>query len=72
MWGEGDSWTHWEHLDAQGTSGGILVMWDGRVVSKIGTRLGKFSVSCYLQGVVDESRWVFSGVYKPCKDARRK
>lgn len=68
----GDQWTQWEHLDAIGASGGILVMWDSRVVTRVGARVGNFSVLCLFQGLLVDSRWVFSGIYGPCVDALRK
>ena len=36
----------WVYLSSIGVSGGILVMWDRRVVEKLEEAMGNFSVSC--------------------------
>ena len=38
----------WVYLGFEGASGGILLMWDRRVVEKIDEAMGLFSVSCNL------------------------
>jgi exonuclease III len=37
----------WVALDAFNTTGGILLMWDTRVVEKVDAVVGHYSVSCY-------------------------
>jgi hypothetical protein len=32
----------WCHVDSRGASGGILLMWDRRVVSRIDTCMGRY------------------------------
>ena len=46
-------------------------MWDTRVVEKIEDVVGNYSVSCKLRSVVNQSEWVFSGVYGPQTDRER-
>ena len=50
---------------ANGTAGGILVLWDRRVVQKRGFWRGSHSVSCHFQNVEDGFDWLFIGVYGP-------
>jgi hypothetical protein len=41
----------WCHVAANGASGGILLMWDRRVVSKIDVCRGSFVVACSFKNV---------------------
>jgi hypothetical protein len=61
----------WLYLGSVGASGGILLMWDCRVVEKIEAAVGHFSVSCKFQNVLDQREWAFSGVYGPNIDRER-
>ena len=61
----------WMFLGSIGASGGILLMWDHRVVEKIDEAMGDFSVSCRFRGVIDQFEWAFSGVYGPQTDRER-
>jgi hypothetical protein len=42
-----------------GASGGILIMWDTRVVEKIEEVVGYYSVSCKFRSVTDSPRMDF-------------
>ncbi|KAL7224490.1 hypothetical protein ACSBR1_025863 [Camellia fascicularis] len=54
----------WSYLPAMGTSGGVLLCWDTRVVVKEDVELGAFSVSCLFRCVEDNfSMGVFWGVW---------
>jgi hypothetical protein len=55
-----------------GASGGILLMWDRRVVSKVDVCQGNFVVACSFRNVVDGREWAFAGVYGPNRDAHRR
>uniref|UniRef100_A0A2N9F8S0 Uncharacterized protein n=1 Tax=Fagus sylvatica TaxID=28930 RepID=A0A2N9F8S0_FAGSY len=55
----------WLYLGSEGASGGILLMWDRRVVEKIDSAVGHYSMSCKFQNVLDHKEWAFSGVYGP-------
>ena len=55
----------WEYLGSVGASGGIILMWDRRVVEKLDAAVGHFSVSCKFRNVLDHKEWAFSGVYGP-------
>jgi exonuclease III len=55
----------WCHVDSKGASGGILLLWDRRVVSSIDCCLGKFVVACQFRNVEDGMLWAFAGVYGP-------
>ena len=43
----------WLYLGFIGASGGVLVMWDKRMVEKIDKAVGRFFVSCKFKNVVD-------------------
>ena len=55
----------WAVLDADQTTGGVLIMWDRRVLEKLEVLVGLFSVSIQWKGVEDGFIWACSGVYGP-------
>jgi endonuclease/exonuclease/phosphatase family metal-dependent hydrolase len=61
----------WLYLGSEGASGGILLMWDRRVVEKIDSAVGHYSISCKFQNVLDHKEWAFSGVYGPNTNQER-
>ena len=52
----------WLYLGSTGALGGILLMWDTRVVEKIDDAMGHFSVSCKFCSVIDHQEWAFSSL----------
>uniref|UniRef100_A0A2N9IEM8 Reverse transcriptase zinc-binding domain-containing protein n=1 Tax=Fagus sylvatica TaxID=28930 RepID=A0A2N9IEM8_FAGSY len=52
-------------LGSTGASGGLLLMWDSRVVEKLEGAVEYFSVSCKFKNVEDQHVWMFTGVYGP-------
>ena len=60
------------YLGSDGASGGILLMWDRRVVEKVEEVVGHFSVSCKFKNVDDRFEWAFTGVYGPNLNKRRR
>jgi exonuclease III len=62
----------WCHVDSRGASGGILLMWDRRVVSKIDSCVGNFVVACHFRNVEDGLMWAFAGVYGPNRNHARR
>ena len=61
----------WMFLGSNGASGGILLMWDKRLVEKIEDAIGIYSVSCKFRNVADQKVWMYSGVYGPNADRER-
>ncbi|KAK4540324.1 hypothetical protein RGQ29_031849 [Quercus rubra] len=61
----------WVALDAVHTAGGILLMWDRRVLERKEVLVGSFSVSVQWQGVGDGFLWACSGVYGPIDNSVR-
>ena len=59
-------------LGSVGVSGGILLMWDKRVVEKAEDAVGQFSVSYKFKNVADQKVWMFTGVYGPNNDGDRR
>lgn len=62
----------WCCLDSCGASGGILIMWDKRVVEKIDVCVGNFTLAISFRNVVDRFVWAFAGVYGPNSDSDRR
>jgi len=50
---------------------GILIIWDKRVVEKVVSCVGVYSLSISFRNVVDRSTWAFAGVYGPNSDRDR-
>jgi hypothetical protein len=61
----------WEVVNAVNTAGGILLMWDQRVLDKIDSFIGNSFVSCKCKGVVDGFIWTCTGDYGPTGEAPR-
>jgi hypothetical protein len=61
----------WCYLGANGASGGILLMWDRRVVEKVEECVGRYTVACSLRNTGDNVVWAFGGVYGPNDDRDR-
>ncbi|GFZ18132.1 hypothetical protein Acr_26g0014010 [Actinidia rufa] len=57
--GEGES------LRAEGTTGGILIMWDTRYLTGLDVLVGIHSISCLFKNVEEGNTWAFAGVYGP-------
>jgi hypothetical protein len=57
----------WCHVASNGASGGILLMWDRRVVSKLDECMGSYVVACSFRNVEDGLVWAFAGVYGPSR-----
>ena len=51
LWGS--PYSDWVALNAVNTAGGVLLLWDKRMVEKVEVVMGKFSVSCLWKGLVD-------------------
>ena len=62
----------WVALDVAQTAGGILLMWDRRVLERTEVLVGSFSVSVRWQGVGDGFSWACSGVYGPIDNSVRR
>ena len=61
LWGS--PFIDWVVLDAVQTLGGVLLIWDKRVIEKLDVIVGKFSISVLLRRVVDDFVWACTGVY---------
>jgi len=62
----------WVYLGSRGASGGILLMWDRRVVEKIENYVGRYEGACTFRSVLTNVVWVFAGVYGPNDDGERR
>jgi hypothetical protein len=66
-----NSFIGWEFLPAVGSAGGVILLWDNRVVEKLDSVVKNFSVSCLWKGVSDSFVWVGTGLYGPSTDSLR-
>jgi hypothetical protein len=55
----------WCTLDSSGASGGILKMWDTRVVEKVDECVGEFTLAISVKTLADNFSWACAGVYGP-------
>ncbi|RVW96057.1 hypothetical protein CK203_027743 [Vitis vinifera] len=62
----------WVSFDARGTTGGVLVLWDKRVLEGLEVEVGSFSISCRFRNCKEGFVWVFSRSYGPLKGRKRK
>ena len=68
----GCHYVDWVYLGSLGASGGILVMWDSRVVENLEEAVGHYLFSCrYKNGGVN-FEWAFTSVYGPNVDRERR
>jgi hypothetical protein len=65
-------YVEWSYVASKGASGGILLMWDRRVVSKVDACQGNYVAACSFRNVDDGMEWAFAGVYGPTRDALRR
>jgi hypothetical protein len=61
----------WCYLASCGASGGILIIWDKRIVEKIDVFVGEFVLACSFKSVEDDFSWAFARVYGPNMDTLR-
>ena len=69
LWG--NQHVDWISLGSNGAAGGILLMWDKRVVEKVDEAAGYYSLSCKFRNVLDQFEWIFTGVYGRNLDSER-
>ena len=55
----------WKASDAEGTAGGILLLWDKRRLSLVESKYDSYSFSFLFRMVDDDFQWMFTGVYGP-------
>ena len=65
-------YTEWCYVASVGASGGILLMWDRRVVSKVDVCVGNFVAASSSRNVDYGSEWAFAEVYGPNRDIHRR
>ena len=62
----------WVDLASSRASGGVVVMWDERVVEKVEEFIGRYMIVCSFKSVSDDFLWAFVGVYGPNLNADRR
>ena len=58
-------------LNAEGSAGGILLLWDNSRISMVDSVVGSFFVSCLFRMVEDGYQWAFFEVYDPVEKSLR-
>jgi hypothetical protein len=66
------AYADWCFVASKGASGGILLMWDRRMVTKIEVCVGDYVVAFSFKNVEDVFIWEFAGVYGPNLDIFRR
>jgi len=59
------------HLPSMGRSGGIIILWNPKILELVDSRIGSFSVSCKFKSLEDNFEWGLIGVYGPNDDHLR-
>ncbi|KAG6650389.1 hypothetical protein CIPAW_06G040000 [Carya illinoinensis] len=62
----------WAFLASNGVSGGVVVMWDRRMVVRMKDFVGHYMVACSFKCVSDNFLWAFAGVYGSNLDTYRR
>lgn len=70
LWG--NRWASWADLQANGTRGGVIILWDRRLWKSINIQQGIYSVSVILESLQEQFRWCYTGVYGRHSNAARK
>jgi len=70
LWGS--QFADWCYLPSSGASGGILLMWDRRLVEKLEAHVGEYVVACNFRNCADNFIWALAGVYGPNLDPFRR
>ena len=55
----------------EGVSGGIVIMWDTRVVQLVSHEESSHTLTCRFRNCGDDFFWVFTGIYGPIKSELR-
>ncbi|KAG2718513.1 hypothetical protein I3760_03G224000 [Carya illinoinensis] len=65
------SFVGWCYLASSEASGGVLVMWNKRVVEMVEDCIGLFSIAVTFKNIEDGWMWALAGVYRPDVDRER-
>ncbi|XP_070047419.1 uncharacterized protein [Nicotiana tomentosiformis] len=69
LWG--NRWVKFAQLQASGTRGGIVVMWDGRMWKGKVCCVGAHTITCKFSGKTQDYSWHLSAVYAPNNRRKR-
>lgn len=59
----------WLENVADGASGGILILWENRVIHLVDQFVGNYPVACRLKNIDDDLEWAFAIIYGPNLDS---
>lgn len=60
-----NSWENFAQLEASGTRGGIVILWDSIIWEGEVSSSGAYSISCKFSGKSQDFTWHLSSVYAP-------
>ena len=49
----------------EGASGGVVILWDTRVVQLVGMEESSYTLSCGFRNCANDFYWIFTGIYRP-------
>lgn len=58
-------WIRYGYKEADGSKGGLLLMWDTRVWKGTKVEEGSYLITYKFEALRDSFRWYFTGVYTP-------
>jgi len=61
----GSRWVDFVQLEASGTRGGVVIMWDKRNWEGVESNVGMYSDTCRFIGKSQNLNWHLTGVYAP-------
>ena len=61
----------WKELNAEGSAGGVLLIWDNSHISLVDHVVGSYSITCLFRMTDNGFLWAFSGVYGPVENRFR-
>lgn len=66
-----NKWTNLCQLEASGTRGGVIILWDGRSWTGEVSSVGAYSITCEFIGKNPDLSWHLSSIYAP-NDGRKR
>ena len=62
-----NNFVDWVASCSEGASGGVVMLWDTRVVQLVGMEESNYTLSCRFRNCADDFCWIFTGIYGSTK-----
>ena len=62
-----NNFVDWVASCFEGASGGVVILWDTRVVQLVVMEESSYTLSCRLRNCANDFCWIFMGIYGPTK-----